>query len=205
VRALYYDRYIAQVHCLYRRLDSLMEAVERSRFSARFVVILHGDHGARLGLRYPKRGSGSAMTAIDYRDNYATLFAVRAKGANALYRSDVRSVQELFGTFVRNGFDFSALDRQYVDAPYIYITSRNRALFPIERCVMSGFSRNPTAGVSASTGPASDLEDVGKNAAPAQPNANCRTISHWQASRPDGVGENMGGEVLAKSTEAVRR
>jgi hypothetical protein len=207
IRALYYGRYIAQVQCLYRRLDTLMNAVARSRYPDRFHVVLHGDHGARLGLRYPRHGSGSELQAVDYRDNYGTLFAVRASGLEAAYRSDVRSVQELFATFIRNDFDLSTLNRDEHDPPYVYITSRNRALFPVERCAMQGFAEVRSASAPAPSNPAdgagltSDVEDAESRG----DTEACQVMSNWQEAGAYGPDPNANDQTPGPSIEAAGR
>jgi hypothetical protein len=88
-RADLYGRYAAQVRCTTRIMRSILDAIPpRLRDDA--IVVVHGDHGSRLGIITPESSQAAAMSVDDYRDAYSTLFAVKAPGISSGY--DERSI-----------------------------------------------------------------------------------------------------------------
>ncbi len=106
-RALH-RRYYQQVGCLYRRLDRILEAVSKSPFAENFVVVLHGDHGAKIQSPLPLVDNLADLTRDRFIENYATLFAVRAPGVAPGTDQTRRAVQDLVAALADGGF--TALD-----------------------------------------------------------------------------------------------
>lgn len=78
-----YAQYFEQVQCVQKRLASLFDAMKRAGTFDEATIVIHGDHGARIGLIDPAAGTVSRLTPADYADAYSTLFVVKASDANA--------------------------------------------------------------------------------------------------------------------------
>jgi arylsulfatase A-like enzyme len=76
-RTARYAAYARQLHCVYRKLDEILEAIP-AELADDAVIILQGDHGSRIVLVEPRLARASLMSATDYVDSYSTLFAVRS-------------------------------------------------------------------------------------------------------------------------------
>ena len=61
----------------YRRLDDLFRRMQAAGIFNDSILILHGDHGARLGLHSPRVRDHADLTENDYVDALSTLFATR--------------------------------------------------------------------------------------------------------------------------------
>jgi hypothetical protein len=88
----YYERYLAQVRCVARKLDDFMTAVSRSDNYRDAVIIIHGDHGSRIS-------SGDVVEDYgprDYIDNYGAFFAVRSPAVPAGLDCQFVSLPEVF-------------------------------------------------------------------------------------------------------------
>ena len=77
-----YRDYAAQVRCQQRWLHELLAALDSSPVGNDALVIVHGDHGARIMLRAPELFAASTLTETDFRDAYSTLFAIRSGRAS---------------------------------------------------------------------------------------------------------------------------
>jgi hypothetical protein len=60
------------------------------------VVIVHGDHGGRLGLRLPTVKEQNQLTPADYGDGLSTLFAAKLPGKPGGYDPSLHAINELF-------------------------------------------------------------------------------------------------------------
>jgi hypothetical protein len=115
-RALY-QRYWPQLRCLTARVGALVGQLE-ARGARDAVVIVHGDHGARIGAPIPP--VGQAFTREDFDDFYSTLFAVRAPGIVPGLDSSVVSVGELLAGLAAG--DFSQVKVEPDPAPFVFRT-----------------------------------------------------------------------------------
>lgn len=78
-RARYTD-YFDQIRCTMRKLQSLFDAMKEKGTFDQAIIIIHGDHGARITRIEPEAGNANQMTGDDYIDSYSTLFALKAPG-----------------------------------------------------------------------------------------------------------------------------
>lgn len=95
-RMVRFDQYLRQVECLYVKLDEILEGMQSSGMFDDSIVIIHGDHGARLGLRNPTPQEQDQLTVTDYVDGLSTLFAVKMPGQPGGYYSSLHAIDELF-------------------------------------------------------------------------------------------------------------
>jgi hypothetical protein len=102
-RAVRYDLYFQQMHCVHQKLDELLAAIPPSlRRDA--IVIVQGDHGARIGLVKPTSDPRRPLTDADYADHFSTLFAVRSPQIDAGYDPREASVTCLLKSLVASTF-----------------------------------------------------------------------------------------------------
>jgi hypothetical protein len=99
-----YRAHFEQVSCTLKRLDRILEALARNPDAKDAVVIVHGDHGARIGLLDARLKHRERLTAADYLDAFGTLFAVRAPKIEAGSAPPLISVQSLFRSLVEGNF-----------------------------------------------------------------------------------------------------
>ena len=71
-----YEKYAAQLRCLYTFLDRLLSRVPADVMRDS-VLVFHGDHGSRIMLMEPSARREAQLTPRDLVDGYSTLFAVR--------------------------------------------------------------------------------------------------------------------------------
>ncbi|NIR60562.1 MAG: hypothetical protein GWO02_14145 [Gammaproteobacteria bacterium] len=116
-------RYYEQAACLYRLLDKVMRAAERSPLARRFVVIVHGDHGSKIHAPLPLTDALDDLSRHDLVQNYATLFAVRAPAIAPGYDSEQRAVQELVATLVENDFLSLASAGESSGEAFVYVSA----------------------------------------------------------------------------------
>jgi len=77
-RARRYPLYAEQIECTLTLVDQLLGAIDRNPSLRDATVILHGDHGSRIGMKdwkkYAAEGYSEQASLLDW---HATLFAVR--------------------------------------------------------------------------------------------------------------------------------
>jgi len=103
-RAHLYDLYAAQAGCLYRRLEALFRMIDSISGGQQMVVIVHGDHGSRLGLHDPTPSRLEELQPSDFTDAFSALFAIRAPGIPPGYDQRFVPINELVGRALEAGF-----------------------------------------------------------------------------------------------------
>lgn len=73
-----YAQYFDQIQCVQKRLGNLFSAMKQAGTFDRATIVIHGDHGARIGLSDPDGDTVSRLTPADYVDAYSTLFAIKS-------------------------------------------------------------------------------------------------------------------------------
>ncbi len=139
-------RYYQQVGCLYRRLDRILEAISNSPLAETFVVVLHGDHGAKIQAPLPVVANLADLTRDRFIENYATLFAVRAPGIAAGTNQTRRAVQDLVAAFADSGF--TALDPAATapERSFVYVSeSADPLTYGARRVSIAGFDSGTLA------------------------------------------------------------
>jgi hypothetical protein len=92
--------YAGQVRCVHRVLDELFRAADSATGGAG-IVIVHGDHGARMN---QGRGRLGQLEATQLNAVFSTLFAVRRPGVRPAMHRGAVPIQELFWTLVDSSF-----------------------------------------------------------------------------------------------------
>lgn len=104
MREVRFDQYLRQVECLYVKLDELFQKMQMLGIFDSSIIIIHGDHGARLGLRDPQSKSKNQLEAADYADGLSTLFAAKVPGKSGGYDPSLHALNELFVQTLGNAF-----------------------------------------------------------------------------------------------------
>ncbi len=76
-RAQRYERYIDQIECQQILLSNLLDSINNNSAWNDSTVIIHGDHGSRIGLHKPTLTIADEPNTDNQKDYYSTLFAVR--------------------------------------------------------------------------------------------------------------------------------
>ena len=95
-RAVRYVRYLQQVECTYRFIDKVLQALHDTGALQRAIVLVHGDHGSRIGSRDALASWRDLLSKRDILDYYSALYAIRAPGIEPGVSSEVVSIQALF-------------------------------------------------------------------------------------------------------------
>jgi len=104
-----YVQYLDQLECVYKDLDRLLDAIPKE-LQGDAVVILHGDHGSRIGIVDPDANSARALTSSDLTDAYSTLFAVRIPAVLAGEDERRVAVGCMLAAVVESGFTSASPD-----------------------------------------------------------------------------------------------
>ena len=91
-----YIFYFGQTRCTYKLLGEFFRNLQKINMFDDSTIILHGDHGARIGLFSPTAGGLSAFSEADIVAYFSTLYAVKRPGLAPIYDPQMRSIQALF-------------------------------------------------------------------------------------------------------------
>jgi hypothetical protein len=132
-RALRYDQYLRQVECLYVILDDLFKKMQSAGLFDDTIIILHGDHGSRIGLNNPAIAEGRKLTDVDYADAFSTLFAVRIPGEPGSYDSSLRAIDDLLVATLGASMGSTPVISVPRRDPFVYMHARDqKELMPVQ-------------------------------------------------------------------------
>ena len=115
--AVLYARYFEQVRCLHLALGQFFAGLQETGVFDEAIIIVHGDHGARITLPPGRRNSGNDISETDFIDRYSALFAVRSPSLRPGYDTSFRSVQALFAELILERPLPDESQSVFVDAP----------------------------------------------------------------------------------------
>ena len=92
-------KYFEQVYCALNSLSQLFEDMKTNGIFEKSIILLHGDHGSRIGKYRAKYENIGQLTASDYRSDFSTLFAVKIPGQGGRVDNRVLSLSLLLETF----------------------------------------------------------------------------------------------------------
>jgi hypothetical protein len=72
-----YVQYEGQIGCVETQLQQLFSVLQQAGIYDKTIIIVHGDHGSRIGLHDPNPKNINILTAQDFKDYYITLFATK--------------------------------------------------------------------------------------------------------------------------------
>lgn len=102
-RALRYRLYLEQLECVNRRITGMIERLLERPALRDAIVIVHGDHGSRIGLTTPNRPNLERLLPEDLRDAFATHFAVRAPGIEPQLDDRSAAIESVLASIVERG------------------------------------------------------------------------------------------------------
>lgn len=120
-----YRLYFQQMNCLYTKLDELFQRMEAAGIFENSIIILHGDHGARLGIHDPYIEDLPILSREDYLDAFSTLFAAKIPGRVGSYNTLIAPVEELLAETVGMPFESGASVGLRRPDPFVYMMFRN--------------------------------------------------------------------------------
>lgn len=95
-RARAYEEYFSQLTCLYSRLDNMFSYWTEQGVLDEAIIVLHGDHGSRLSLNWPRSLPGHNVRQNDW-DNFATVYAVHLPNQSVANEIDgLFAIQDLY-------------------------------------------------------------------------------------------------------------
>lgn len=95
-----YANYLRQLRCFVRMVDTVVRAFDSQR--DRGIVIIHGDHGSRVGDRSEE--PVPPLTVSDFQAFYSTLFAIRGPGIPPGIDTSRISITRLLDEYSRSRF-----------------------------------------------------------------------------------------------------
>ncbi len=91
----YRKAYFKQVSCTTKLVSGLFEALTKAGIYDSMKIIVHGDHGSRIGPVSPKVETWSSFDRSMLRAQYSTLFAIKAPGIDGGYDDRLFSLRGL--------------------------------------------------------------------------------------------------------------
>jgi hypothetical protein len=96
--------YAQQTYCALLAVRGVLNSLAKSPVGRNSVVIIHGDHGSRIGDVEPIFENVAHVNDEALLANYSTLFAVRAPGITPGYEARHYAIADLLREFVRSDF-----------------------------------------------------------------------------------------------------
>lgn len=94
-RAELYEDYVEQSRCALKKIDELIEAMKTTGSFESSTIIIHGDHGSRIGQFLPRISTRDKLSRRDYFDGYSTLYAIKAPHVTPGYDLRMLSFRQL--------------------------------------------------------------------------------------------------------------
>jgi len=95
-RIALYHSYLRQLICANREMESLFAYLKELGVYDEATIIIHGDHGSRLGERNYITATPETLTVQDKIDHYAPLLAIKAPGIEPGLRDAPEALQNVF-------------------------------------------------------------------------------------------------------------
>ena len=92
-------KYFEQTYCALNSLSQLFEVMKTNGIFEKSIIVLHGDHGSKIGKYLAKYENIGQLTATEYRSNFSTLFAVKIPNLDGQVDNRVLSLSLLLETF----------------------------------------------------------------------------------------------------------
>jgi hypothetical protein len=104
-RRVEYRDYLNQAVCAEKQMDALFAQLKALGIYDEATIIIHGDHGSRLGERPYIIAKPELLTDQDLLDHYATLVAFKAPGIAAGPSDEPVALQNIFAKTFLGGVD----------------------------------------------------------------------------------------------------
>lgn len=103
IRSELYRLYLEQLTCTNLAVGRLFDDLKRLGVYDQATIVVHGDHGSRIGERANILDSPPSLTQQDLRDHYSVLLAIKAPGMVPGLRQEPESLQSVFATSFLGG------------------------------------------------------------------------------------------------------
>ena len=100
-----YRRYLAQVVCAEKQMDALFVQLKALGIYNEATIVIHGDHGSRIGERPYVIAKPDLLTGQDISDHYATLLAIKTPGITPGITDEPVALQNIFAKTFLGGAD----------------------------------------------------------------------------------------------------
>lgn len=118
-----------QVRCTLNRLDRILASLSQNPEASDAVVVIHGDHGARISMYDARYKHRESLTPADYVGTFSTVYSVRAPGVEPGKSLGMISIQNLFGETFASEFSGAPEEGLEDREALIYFTkSRKRVV-----------------------------------------------------------------------------
>jgi hypothetical protein len=117
-----YSLYLEQVICTHRKLAEVFNAMRESGIYRDSIIIVHGDHGSRIGLRPMRVAVESTIEPRDYVDSFSSLLAIKAPRITPAYDRRFLPMDSVFARYIRRGS--IPAGRDWVPDNRVFLTRR---------------------------------------------------------------------------------
>jgi hypothetical protein len=98
-----YALYLEQLVCTQRKLAEIFDAMRGAEVYRDAIIIVHGDHGSRIGMGPMRAALESRIGPRDYVDSFSTLLAIKAPGITPVYDRRLLPMDSIFARYIRTG------------------------------------------------------------------------------------------------------
>jgi hypothetical protein len=109
------------MQCLYRKLNALLLRLQDVGLLEHSIIVMHGDHGSRLGLHDPIDASPAGVEPGDYTDNFSVLYAVRRPGQPGGYDRSIHALETLVADTLELPLDIRTNTHQFDREFFVYL------------------------------------------------------------------------------------
>ena len=100
-RRVRYLAYIQQATCTLQKIQKIFDILKRRNLYDETIIVIHGDHGSRIGMIEPDtRSASNPKTDNDYRDAFSTLAAIKIPNTEAGYEQTPVAISQLILKFM---------------------------------------------------------------------------------------------------------
>jgi len=127
-------RYFEQTECALVSMRKIFEDMQKAGIFERSIIVVHGDHGSKIGKYSALYRNLNKLTPLEYRAIFSTLFAIKLPGGEFHVDKRVLPLSTLIEEFSKTIQEYSVGnhvipdfagvlpdDRDKVD-PYVYLT-----------------------------------------------------------------------------------
>jgi hypothetical protein len=132
----HYAIYEGQIQCVQKQIALLFDTLQSAGIYNNAIIIIHGDHGARIALHRPTDATQNQLTQQDFRDYYNALFVAKFPGAKPGYDHQLIDLQTLLAQVMN-----VATDKKIATSrvnPYVYLFPNDMGL-PMNKKTVSSF------------------------------------------------------------------
>ncbi|MCP4036128.1 MAG: hypothetical protein GY733_04265 [bacterium] len=123
-RAQRYRLYLEQLECTNRLVTEMLARVLERPALRNAIVIVHGDHGSRISLATPNRLNAERLGPADFRDAFATHFALRSPGVDPALDPRSAAIDSILTAIVKDGRLPEGSD--WIGSQQVYLTGERR-------------------------------------------------------------------------------